>query len=64
MTQSPKSIIVSFSEAEYLVMRKLVSDAILKTSSGEARNLLTDVNIKLMRDAEASGFQHLAHMVI
>lgn len=55
-------IICALNEAEYRIMRKLVSDAILATPSGDTRNLLTDINIKLMRDAEASGFQHLVHV--
>lgn len=63
MAQAPRSIITSWNEVEYRAMRKLVSDAILATPSGEARNLLTVINIKLMRDAEASGFQHLVHIV-
>jgi len=63
MAQSPRSIIISLNEAEYLAMRKLVSDAILMTPSGKARNLLTEVNIKLMRDADASGFSHLVNPI-
>ncbi len=59
MVETSRCVICSFNEAEYLAMRQLVSDAILATPSGEARNLFTNINIKLMRDAEASGFRHL-----
>ena len=54
-----RQIICSLNEIEYLAMRKLVADAILATPSGDARNTLTNINIKLMRDADASGFRHL-----
>ena len=59
-----KKILVALTEEQYLCLRKMAESAINRTPTGEERNLMTEVNIVLMRDADASGFPHLATAVI
>ncbi len=59
MNTGTDTIRLEITEDEYRILGGLVRDAIVRTPTGAKRNLLTDMNIKMLRNADASRYSDL-----